>query len=276
MTAPTIAVTVYPDANPAPRAEVLVTNPAGATLTITRTADGRTMPVRGAIRRPTASGVPVIDTEIPFGVAVTYQAEMFDSVGGSLGFVTSASVTLDVAGTWVHQPLEPRLCARVDLTDDSAGELQRGFDADTVWPDGATLGVQVAGRRRGLEGVQLTLEPGSVADADRLQAMLGTYDVQQVAVLCIRTPPGYTRLPRTLFLSCPKPVEADVNVRYGGTLTQLRLQGDEVRPPAPGLSSALLRYSDTDAFYGTYSGIDAAYGSYLARDRDYDKAGFAG
>ena len=274
--APVITITTYTDPNPLPRAEVLVQDLPPGFVSVTRTADGRTMPVRGLIKAPSATGVTAIDGEIPFGVNVTYQVQLLDPTGASIGYVSAAPVVLDVQDTWVHQPLDIHLAAQVDLTDDSAQSLPRSVDGETVYPDGATVGVWIGAPRRGLEGLDLTIEPPDLAAADMLQQMLGGYDRNQVAVLCIRTPPGYTRMPRTLFLTVPKSAENDVNIRYGGTLTQLALTGDEVRPPAPGLLTALLRYADTDAFFGSYAAIDAYYGSYLARDRDYSKAGFAG
>jgi hypothetical protein len=272
----TVTVTQYLDANPAPRVEVFVADPPAGTVTITRTADGRTMPVRGAIKHAAGSGVSVIDNDVPFGVQVTYQAELFDTGDVSTGFVTSAATILDVTDCWVHQPLDPRLAVRVDVTGDSADELVRGFDGELVYTDGATVGRWIGGRRHALEGVQLGLETSSTADMDVLQAMFGTYSVDQVPVVCIRTPPGFLRLPRTLFLAVPKPSENDINIRYGGSMSVLQVTGDESVPPAPALVKPLLSYADTDAFFGTYSAIDAYYGSYLARDRDYDKAGYAG
>lgn len=274
--ATTVTVTEYLDENPAPRVEVFVASPPAGTVTITRTADGRTMPVRGAIDHAAGSGVTVIDTEIGFGIGTTYQAQLFDPTGASTGFVTSAQSALEVTDTWVHNPLDPRGAVKVHLTDDSATDLVRGFDGETVYTDGATLGRWIGGRRHGLEGLQLGLETDTAADMDKLQAMFGTYTRDQVPVLCIRTPPTFLRLPRTLFLAVPKPSEQDINIRYGGTLSMLQLTGDETLPPAPGLSNPLLRYQDIDEFFGTYSAIDAYYGSYLARDRDYAKAGYAG
>lgn len=271
-----IAVTPYLDANPSPRAEVFVEDPPDGTVTLTRFESARQFLVPGGVQHPAGSGVSVIDTEIAFGVPVTYQAECFDPDGTSLGFITSPAVTLPVTDTWVSQPLDPRRAVKVDLTDASAADLTRGFDGSTVYTDGASVGVWIGGRRRGLEGVVLEFETSTQADMDTLQSVLGGYDGDdQVAVLCVRTPPAFSRLPRTLFLSAPKPTESDINVRYGGTLTVLRVTGDEVRRPAPALTAALLTYADIDLFFGTYSAIDANYGSYLARDRDYEKAGYA-
>jgi hypothetical protein len=274
---PSVALTPYPDANPCPRVEVLVQDcPPGSTITIRRLAESRSYPVRGAVQALSAGGVSRIDTEVPFGVPAAYQAEVFIA-GASIGFSQTATITLDIDEIWVHQPLQPQLAVRVDFDrEGSAQGLTRPTEGEVVYTDGASVGRWVGGRRRGLRGVKLGLSPQTAADADEIQAMLGTYTEDQIPVLCIRTPPGTVRLPRTLFLSAASPEEEDINIRYGGTLATIWITGDEVLPPAPGLTTPLLRYQDTDAKYGSYAAIDAQYGTYLARDRDYALAGFAG
>jgi hypothetical protein len=46
-----------------------------------RLAAGREYLVRGAVKAPVAGALSRIDFEVPFGVEVTYRAEMFDSAG---------------------------------------------------------------------------------------------------------------------------------------------------------------------------------------------------
>jgi hypothetical protein len=274
--APKVLVTPYLDENPSPRVEVFVQDPPPGLVNITRTAAGRTFQVRGAVDAPSGSGVSRIDVEVPFGVSVIYQAEIKDQVGNSLGFVSSAAATLPVTDIWIHQPLDPTRAVKVDMTDESALELARGFDGEMIYTDGATAGRWIGGRRRALENVTLVAETDTIDAADALQAVFGGYGDDQIPVICVRTPPTFSRLPRTFFLAVPKPTERDINIRYGGNLSTLVMSGDESLPPAPGLVVALLRYADTDAFFGSYAAIDSAYGSYLARDRDYAKAGYAG
>lgn len=272
-----LIVTPFLDENPSPRCEVFVQDPpAGSFVNITRTADRRTMQVRSAVSVPAGSGVSRIDAEAPFGVSINYQAEILAADGSHLSYVTAPPITLPVTDTWISQPLNPRLAVKVDLTDESALEIHRGFDGESITTDGATVARWIGGRRRGLTDLKLVAETSTPDDADELQDIFGTYDTDQAPVICIRTPPTFLRLPRVLFMAVPDPTESDINVRYGGTLTAMTLRGDEVLPTAPGLAAALLRYQDTDAFFGSYAAIDSAYGSYLARDRDYAKAGYAG
>ncbi|TFD74738.1 hypothetical protein [Cryobacterium fucosi] len=273
---PTVTLTQYaPDTLAGPRVEVLVQDLPPGTITITRFSDARSFPVRGGVKVASASGVTVLDVEVPEGITAGYQAQMFAPDGTPIGFSTTTATTMPITGIYISQPLDPTLFAKVNMDDDSAASLVRGFDGAVVYTDGATVGRWVGGRRKGLSGVILNMETSTVADADEIQSMFGTYSTDQLPVLCIRTPPGFGRIPRTLFLAVQDPEEIDRSVRFGGSLVAFALKGDEVLPPAPGLSKSLLRYNDTDLFYPTYSAIDAAYGTYLARDRDYSKAGYA-
>jgi hypothetical protein len=110
--------------------------------------------------------------------------------------------------------------------------------------------------------------------ADMLQAMLGDYVTQQVAVLCIRTPPP-VRIPRTFFAAVSDPEEIDINTKWGGGITRFAFSATEVEPPYAGLVTPLLTYDDLDAAYATYTARDAAYSSYTEQDRDYSLAGLA-
>lgn len=258
-----------------PAVEVLVTSSSAATLAITRVSDGRSWPVRGAVSLPAGGGAHIIDCEVPFGTTAVYQVQEIDAYGTTIAYTSSNPIVVDCDDTWVHQPLDPTLCARVQITGDSATDISKGFDGSAVWPDGGTVGVWVGSRRHGVQGLQLTLETYTQSDADALQAIFGDYATDQLAVICLRTPPRLLRIPRTLFLSCPSPSEADISYRYGGKTAQMKITGDETRPPAPGLSTAVLTYGDLDVAFDSYTARDAYYGSYLAQDRDYSKAGLA-
>ncbi|WP_223690134.1 hypothetical protein [Leifsonia poae] len=106
--APTLIVST--DAAPCPRAEVLFTSFAAGTSSVDvyRLAADREYLVRGAVKAAVAGALSRIDFEIPFGVPVQYRAEMFDAAGLSLGFTDTATVTVDVRDTWVHNRLTRR------------------------------------------------------------------------------------------------------------------------------------------------------------------------
>lgn len=273
---PEVSATYYYDDGPMPRAVVTVLDVPPGTFTLYRSADSRVMEVRDAARRASVVQVSYVDLEIPFGVPVTYYIQAFTPAGVDLGsyYAAGGAQTMAVTSSYIHQPLDPFLCAKVDVYDDSAEDLTRGFDGEVIYADSATVGRWLGGRRRGLEGLSLTVETNTFVGAGNMQDMFGTYSVDQLPVVCIRTPP-ILRIPRTLFMAVPKPREQDVNTRFGGSLVRFVLEGSEVLPPANGLVTANLSYDDTDAFYPTYSALDSAYGGYFSRDSDYSKAGYA-
>lgn len=246
-----------------------------ARLRMYRFSEGRTWLVRGGV--DVAPGVAALDFEVPFRTPAMYRAECFDAAGVSLGFTETSEITVAVGDVWVHNPLDPTVAVNLGpyglLSGSGAGS--RPTVGDTVWPDGAVVGRRVGSTRRGVVGGRIGFAVETLEVADELQAMVGDYVMQQVGVLCVRTPPP-VRMPRTLFASVRDVEEQDVNVAWGGgSRTDHWFSYDEVSPPFPGLVTPLLTYGDVDEFYGSYAAADAAYATYTGRDRDYSLAGFA-
>lgn len=268
------AFTLYMDGNPS--VEIFFTNYVAGTARVRlyRYSEGRTWLVRGGV--DIAPSVAVRDYEVPSGVTSTYRAEMFDLAGNSLGFNTAASVTMPAFGPILHQPLDPALYAEVVLMVGTAEKLARPTPRDVVYTEGSSVGRHIGSRRRGLARTPLLLEVESEAAADMVQAMLGTYETEQVGVLCLRTPPP-TRVPRTFFFSSDEMEELDVNIHYpaGGVLIRYGLDADEVEPPFPGLVKPTLTYDDIDTV-GSYDVQDSMWATYTDRDRAYELAGQAG
>lgn len=229
------------------------------------------MPVRGGVSLSTSSPAAV-DNEAPFGVLTSYQAELFDGTGLSLGFTDAATVTLDVTQSWIHQPLSPILAIPIRIFTTTSGAVQWVNPGELLYPEGATVGTQIGGQRQGIQGLAFGFRVASPADADELLSMFGSYTTDFPAVVCIRTPPP-VRLPRVLFLNSTGPVEtSQANFSY----ITYAMTGNEVQPPTPGLVIPLLRREDMDAAYATRADMDAAYATRLAADTDYSKAGLAG
>lgn len=263
----------YPDA-PTPYVVASFDSLAAGTQTITvsRTAAGRTMEVRGGIDLFAVGGAQVIDYEPPNGIPSTYQAEQFDVNGVSLGNTPANTITISWAGTVVHQPLNPALVIRPRLFLDSAADIVNPSPGSTVWPEGATVGRTIGGQRTGLQGTKIRLRMNTATDAQTFSDMFGSYSTDYPSILCIRTPPNVP-LPPVLFASCLNPHR----VQYGnGALITYEMTVDEVAPPAPGLIIPLLRREDIDAAYPTRAARAAAYATRLARDTDYSLAGLAG
>lgn len=283
------AFTVYPidgpvltpviDAAPVPSVRVLLeqVDPATSVVNLYRIADGRTTLVRGGVRKYAVGGTTVIDWEAPFGIPITYRAEMFSDAAGtqSLGFTDGSTTTLDVHDTWLHQPLNPSLSVRALRLQGTAAERVRIAPGNLVYTQGDEAATWVGGRRRGLFGLDWDLLVDSTVDADRMQELFGANGSSQNAVLCVRTPPPM-RVPRTLFLAVAELREIDVDIAFGGESTRFTFSGTEARPPAPGLVAATLRRMDVDVTYPTRAQRAAAYATRLARDSDYTLAGAAG
>lgn len=273
-----VSVTPLPDAAPCPRTQVLIDDlPSGvASLTLTRTAEGRGTRVRGAVNVAVSSGFQILDVECGFGVVSEYRAELFDSAGDSLGYTPSASTVLEVDESWVHNPLDPQGATAIDIADDSGRELSRPVNGERFYPEQRILAMFVTGRRLGLQGVKLYFSTDQPDIAAKFEAMLGGYDESDAAVpvLCVRTPP-FTDFPRTFYAGVLDPRLKPITVHMGGALREWEYTADEAAPPFPGIVVPLLTRNDIDAAFATRNELDAYYPSRLAIDRDYTKAGTA-
>lgn len=275
--APTLNLSV--DANPAPRVEVVFASlhPDTASLAaIWRTGDGREWKVRGSVGISVSDQVARIDYEAPFGIPISYRAEMLNGAGDSLGFTDSSSeVTLDVDETWVHNPLNPQIALQVVTLQGTSYEWSRPVAGEVLFPKARRVGVVIGGARQGLRGQVFDLLVASDADADTFSSMLGTYSRTAVPVLCFRIGASdRSRLPRPLFGSVMDPREVDLTMQ-GGEDLGFRFQSDEVAPPAPALVIPLLTRADVDAYYSTRAQVDTDNATRLAVSRRYDLAGTA-
>jgi hypothetical protein len=266
------------DASPVPNVKVLIedVNSATAVVNLYRLADGRTTLVRGGIRKAAVGGTSVADWEAPFGVPITYRAEMFSDVDAtqSLGFTSSSETFLDVRQAWFHQPLNPTQAFSPTMLWGTALERKRSTPGELVYAQGAEVGTWVGGQRQGLADVAFQLLTDRDG-ADRMQSVFGQYGSSQSPVLCIRTPAAM-RIPRTFFAVVVDVTESTLNRPGAGEAVQFDFTATEARPPAPGLVAATLRRDDIDVTYPTRQQRANAYATRLARDSDYTLAGVAG
>lgn len=266
-------ITQYLDAAPAPRVEVFFGSLAAGTSAITlyRLADGREQVVRGAVRASTAGQFTRIDNEVPFGVPVTYRAEMFSSNGQSLGYTSTATTTLEVGQAWVHNPLDPAGSVPVILERKTARELTRPSFGDVYYPQGRQVGVLLTTGRSGLSGTQLSLVTLTDDDADKFSSMLGAYGRDVVPTLCLRTPSGMKmRLPKPFYAGVLAASEEAFDLQNGGSTVVWSMKADEVSPPAPALFISLLTRADVNAFYPSRADVDAYNSTRLDVARNYD------
>lgn len=111
----------------------------------------------------------------------------------------------------------------------------------------------------------LRIKVANSADADMLQAALGTIERSQLPVLLIRTPPGQ-RMPRILFCHVPELTELDDStwtdaVRFEATVT-------ETKPPAAGITAVAVTHSDMKVFFSTHTQVKANYATHSDIKRD--------
>lgn len=262
-----------------PKVEVLVTDlDAGiASVTAYRLANGFDLEVRGIIRAAVSSAGSWIDFEVPAQQA-TYRVEFFDSDGMSLGLSESVTVTLGYADCWMQNPLAPDGAVKVELLDTAGGVLSRPVPGSMVYPKGRRVGVAVGQPRRGLANTVFDVICRDLDTADRIQAFLGSQGNTLPPVICIRPGVEYAglRVHSPLYLAVFDIPEEGIDVKWGGTWTRQRIQGDEAAPPAPGIFIPLLRRMDLNAYYASRADLNADNLTRLAVNRRYDIAGYAG
>ncbi len=143
-----------------------------------------------------------------------------------------------------------------------------------MWPIGRTVAVIVAGQRRGIQDAVLDVIVDSVNQADRLQAMFGSYGTRTTPVLCYRI--GSTdrvRLPRPFFAGILSLDEQDQTYVLGGEKIAFGITGDEVSPPTPALVVPLLTRADLNAAFPTRAALNAFFLTRLEANRAYQFAG---
>lgn len=276
-TAPTLTFLPGNAANHvAPRVEVLARafNSGADTVVFYRADPTRTWTVRGGVSRSTAGGVALVDWEAPFGVPITYRAEMFDASGASLGFTDSASIILDINEVWIQHVLEPSIALRYNLTNEALQELKHEQSGSFLSIQGAPVATWVGSRRTGLTGVDLSGWTDTFEDAGILASMLGTYEQPRVPIVVVRAPPVY-QLPPT-FIAVIELARVPFDTHVGGEMNKWSMTASETNPPAVGLVEATLTWDDLAAAYGSWDEVAAAYSSWLDASRDYSLAGLAG
>ena len=272
-------LTTFVDMNPVPRVlvDVPVSEfPVGAVaVSLTRTAEGRTFKVRGGQMLPVGSPAVVLDPEAPFGVESSYTVLGHDADGNVTGSFPVGTVTLDFDGCVVQQPLDARLAVEVTALRGFASSTTRDTPGGLAYPQGRALpGLVGLGPRRGLKDLPIEVLLSSYADADKLQETLGTYERAQLPVWLIRTPPSF-RVPRVFFCHVPQLVEVDVAPVSSGAIVVFSASVTEVKPPAEGISGAVLTHSDMKVFFATHTQVKAAYVTHSDVKRDTSLIGAA-
>lgn len=274
----TVTLTAYPEGNPAPYVDVLITAiDAGIDrVTVWRTVAGRSFKVRSLVNVSAGGAVTARDFEAPF-VEASYRVEQFNASGDFVSFSAAATVTLDPPAeneAWFHDPLDPSTAVKVTMLDGAAGEIVRPASIERLRVQGRSASVAISSGRRGAEGINLDCTTSTFDEADRFDDLFGRYDESTTSIVCVRTR-SEMRLPPTLFVVVASPRQIPWDNWDGGESIDWRLQGDEVAPPAEAIITSDLGYDDFTAFYASYAAFTAAYASYTDATRDYTIAGTA-
>lgn len=271
-------LTAFADMSPVPRVLVDVPVedfPAGSvTVSLQSTVEGRTMFVRGGVRKAATAPLIVLDPEPGLMVPTSYTVVGYAADGTVVGTWPIGATVVEFDGTVIQQPLDPRLSVRVARLEETAREVSRSTPGELVYPQGSVLpGLVGLGPRRGVHGLKLDVLVDSEEAADALQRTLGTYDTPQLPIWLVRTPPGQ-RFPRIFFCHVPELVEIPV---FGARNPLSRFQAtvSEVRPPAPGIAVAALTHSDMKVFFTTHSEVKAEYATHSDVKRDTSLIGAA-
>lgn len=252
-----LAVTGFGDMAPSPRVQVVVTGtPTDSTIIVFRLFGKFQTTVRGALRAPSSGGFTIVDYEAPVGVPVTYRAELFNAAGVSLGITNEAVVTLVGTGSdaIISDPLSPAAAVTVDGHAEFGSELTRSrpFEQHNVSGRIVTL----TGLLGKLQGVPLTCNTRSIADADALDAVLST------TVVLVRTAPP-SRLPALFYAVVGTVRQVPQDVQWGGEWIRWDIQGDETDPSPLDVQVPIITYQMFNDAFPTYGDFNAAYVSYL-------------
>ncbi|MFZ4843957.1 hypothetical protein [Mycetocola saprophilus] len=271
---PEIDLNPMPDDQPCPRVELVARDlpPSTTAVTIWRTAAGRTKEVRGAIRTNASDAISLVDFEAPFGVPLTYRVEPFTATGDSLGLIGLAETQLDVDETWVHNPLNPFGSVVVSFRGSAVGAISRPVDGQVEHALGSRVGRVVSSGRRGVVGVSLDVMTETLADADKVAALLGDEGNELPPVLCFRIGArDRVRLPQPFYAAVLDIVESSFDYTEGtGEKIAHHMSGTEAAPPVPGLFIPLLTYAHLNAYYASYAALNADNPTYLAVNTRYD------
>ncbi|WP_193510488.1 hypothetical protein [Cryobacterium sp. BB736] len=209
----------------------------GATITVWRVADGVREEVRGAKRASVAGDFPIIDFEVPFGVAVTYVGELFDAAGASV-LGEQASIQVDVDEVWFQSQVDPELAFPVRLEAASFSTVTRPRNTKRVFVAGVSRPFEQHWGLGAIEGLPFTVFTDTGEQADAMQRVL------ESSPLLIRTPPRFRTLPRLLSASIAQPSHNPLDWQYNGDAIVWTLTVDEVQPVSKAILRPLVTWDD--------------------------------
>lgn len=264
-TPPAPTVTVFTDADPCPRAEVVITPMPGDIdeITVYRTWRGQRSVIRGASRAEVAGAYLVVDYEVPIGTSVSYSSVGYDTVGVPSEESLATAVTVSVTDVWIQDPLDPTTALQVGLT--IPREIQAAFPSflpgKRVMPSavvpiaGSSLPVGLGGTRQALSGIPFTLHAMTQSAADTVEVLL-----DQAYPLCVRVPGAVPQMDGLAYLAIAEVLLEAVNA-WEETL--FSMTADIVRGPGAAIVVQPRTYADLLDEAATYTALKTVYPTYL-------------
>lgn len=249
-------LTALTDAAPCPRVVINFTEFTYGTVRVTiyRVADGVQTVVPGANNIAALGGAVRTDYYAPFGIPITYLAEMFDADGLSMGYTARAETTVDTQETWLSSPFDPKKSLAVELGVAAGSALMN--------PVAGQLH-EVAGRRiliaettYGLSGLNMSFWTDSIAE---YRVALDLFKTSNSFVV-YRTPPPM-EVPRVLY-AYGVPERSETNLPAGIEEFYWDVTVSEVSPPTTVILVGQISYGRFMRYYPTYGAFKAAYATY--------------
>lgn len=235
-------------------------NPSVSTVTLFRTADGQTNPVRTAIGLGAVGGFTAFDAEAPIGVPVEYQALQFNASGVQIGYAAALTGTLpadEPIYAWISDPLVETSPIRVVMTD-TAGTTPSRTVPGTIYRIGATTAV-LSGLQSGLTDLDMGFYTESPEDDAVIQAMIAHAN----GSLLIRTMPGFgVLIPRALYCFA-----SQTNPVYQGAWQN---KVSEISPTTQAIEQSKASWQDVIDNFATWNDVESHFGSWLDLEQAFD------
>jgi hypothetical protein len=245
----------------------VVTVPDGTNrVTLWRRDGERRREVRGVIDVPFSTAkFGALDREAGRGVVSSYELDCHTAFGTTttvlLGEVVLPAPS-ERSETVIQQPFNAGLHAVVTETAANVESITRQAPGELVYLEGGAYPRLVGfGPRRSLTGVELRFYADTRQAASDVWATLGDELNPQLAAWLVRS--THPLLPAVFFCEVRSLQEVDVDLAYGGTRSQFVAVVTEIEPPAPGIATPAIRYSDLVAAIGpSYTALGAALPRY--------------
>lgn len=235
-----------------------------AYITVYRLADGETNIVRTANYTAASGSFTVTDYEAPFGVVISYYAEVFTSAGASLGVSPIATTTLAVDSVWIHDPLDlsnylviTPYASDATLGIESFSSIQRSYDFNVSSVIGKKKPIIQYYGEKAIQGLEFEVVTSTNAAFDQVEFLI------QAAPVLVRTPAKFYNLPRLLYgvlRGSQEPLTWHLT-SADQPINRWKLVLDETEQPGIALVFGYYTYTYWQSRYATYTLANAAYGT---------------